>query len=60
MMHQKHNFLLRRSFHPLARDVDEAVFRATPAERGDVFMLQSAAELCTARALAMRVDANVL
>ena len=47
---QQHNFLLRRSFHTLARDVDEAVFGATLAERGDVFMLLSAAELLIARA----------
>ena len=54
---QKHNYLLRRSFHALARDVDEAVFGATSAERGDVFMLPSAAELCIARA---RADAKSL
>lgn len=54
---QKHNFLLRRSFHALARDVDEVVFGATSAERGDVYMLPSAAALCIVRA---RVDAKSL
>ena len=47
---QHHNFLLRRSFHALARDLDEAAFGATPAERHDVFTLPSAAELRVARA----------